>query len=410
MQAALLSLAARRLEREGKPTECAAKYAAAAKLQLAKANRTRTAAHNNAAIAYEQGFDCSSDPQALRDADATLEQAYRNNPEDPIVVGNLTFVLGVNGTLRVLARHVDVRALRLRLADIGQVTDAIRAGPEWTALLAELAADPSVRRASGLLAQFEVLMPNSAQPYGLRFREALRKRDADAAAAVVERARHAKAIDVSEAAANRERWRAGKDDAKYLADLERDRQRLEAVLARPGADRLSANTRAVGWYLLARALGNLGVYRTDKAALVLAREAAANALRLWPALSGEELIVDALIDEAALDGDAKAWIASRRDRGAVAALDHVVATHSPLAAKIRAAPQWTEVAAHVRGDAVRPSLADLRLARLLGDPALEAHARAVLDDRLTHLGYELAVVLDPSDEASKQDLADLDRR
>ncbi|HET7502556.1 MAG TPA: hypothetical protein VFK02_16160 [Kofleriaceae bacterium] len=63
-----------------------------------------------------------------------------------------------------------------------------------------------------------------------------------------------------------------------------------------------------------------------------------------------------------------------------------------------------------RADRTRRGPSDLRLARLLGDAALEARARAVLDDRLTHLGLEFAVLVDPGDEVVKADLALLDAR
>jgi hypothetical protein len=111
-----------------------------------------------------------------------------------------------------------------------------------------------------------------------------------------------------------------------------------------------------------------------------------------------------------LDGDAKTWIAARRERSAEAALDKLVAEHAPLAAKIRAAKQWADVATYARANTRRPDVDDLRIARLLGDPALEARARAVLDDKLAHLALELAVVLDPTSPTEKEDLVYLDRR
>jgi hypothetical protein len=133
-------------------------------------------------------------------------------------------------------------------------------------------------------------------------------------------------------------------------------------------------------------------------------------LALWPALDTNGLIATVLIDEAGLDGDAKTWIAARRERCAEAALDKLVAEHAPLAAKIRAAKQWADVATYARANTRRPDVDDLRIASLLGDPALEARARAVLDDKLAHLALELAVVLDPTSPTEKEDLVYLDRR
>jgi hypothetical protein len=410
VKAALLGHEGRRLEREGKATECAAKQIAAAKLFLGTASAAQTSGYNNAALAYERSFDCSSDPKALRDAEAALETAYRRAPEDAIVVSNLTYVHLVNGQIRVLARHFDLRALRLKLNEVGEILDGLPGGPERTALLAEIAADPSTRRAVEMLAQLEVLMPNSPRSYQLRFREAHRKRNVEGAAFVVERARQAKALDVSAVAAERARWLSGADDAKHLAAPLHTRARLEAILAQPGANRLAAKTRGVAWYLLADALMTIGVFQNDNAALQRGREAATMASRLWPALAGDRVIVVSLINEAGLDSDAKAWIASRRLRSTTGALAQLVADGDPLAAKIRASKQWTDVAAHAKVDPVHPSLDDLRLARLLGDAALEARARPVLDDKLVRLSLELNLLLDPSDPVVKQDLAYFDRR
>jgi hypothetical protein len=120
------------------------------------------------------------------------------------------------------------------------------------------------------------------------------------------------------------------------------------------------------------------------------------------------MIASDLIDEAAIAADGKAWLTARRVRRPVNALASLVADHAPLADKIRGAKSWSEVVEHTRADRTRPGTSDLRLARLLGDAALEARARAVLDDRMAHLGLEFAVLLDPGDEVSKADLALLD--
>ena len=161
---------------------------------------------------------------------------------------------------------------------------------------------------------------------------------------------------------------------------------------------------------MARTLSRLGLYKADPAALGRARDAAAEAMRLWPALDGNALIAATLIDEAGLAGDAKAWIAARRMLGASSALAKLVADHAPLAAKILAAKPWADVVTYARADTRRPELGDLRLARVLGDPTLEARTKAVLDDKLERLGLELTIVIDPTDPNAKQDLAELDKR
>ena len=121
-------------------------------------------------------------------------------------------------------------------SDISGVIDSLLDSPERAGLLGELTADPSIRRSSEVLSQFEVLAPNNPAAYTRRFAEATRKRDVEAAAAVVERARRAKAIDVSETAAARSRWLAGTEDTKYLASFETARARLDAALAAHGLE------------------------------------------------------------------------------------------------------------------------------------------------------------------------------
>src|SRR5262249_13934054 len=108
--------------------------------------------------------------------------------------------------------------------------------------------------------------------------------------------------------------------------------------------------------------------------------------------------------------DGKAWLVARRLRTPVSALDRLIADHAALADKIRSAKSWPEVADQARADRSRPGTSDLRLARLLGDSALEARARALPDARTTQLALELTLVFDPGGEVNKADLALLDAR
>jgi hypothetical protein len=130
--ASLLEIAATRLERQGKTAECSAKFAEVAKIYLARVGSTQAGGYNNAALAYERGFDCSGDPESLRAAERTLETAYRNAPDDPIVVGNLAHVLNMNGELRALGRRVHTRALKIPRSEVAALIGALIDGPERT--------------------------------------------------------------------------------------------------------------------------------------------------------------------------------------------------------------------------------------------------------------------------------------
>jgi hypothetical protein len=206
-----------------------------------------------------------------------------------------------------------------------------------------------------LLAQAEVLAPSNAGVLWNRFRDAYRWQDVATATALVDRTRHAKGLDITEAKAQRERALSGVDDAKILAGLESLRARLEPLLAPSGAGRadLDARTRAAAAYLMASTLSSLGLYKPDAAMLARAREAAAMAMQLWPALDTNALIASALIDEAGVTADAKVWLAARGPRSATTAVALLAADHAPLADQIRASKLWTEVAGDARADRSR---------------------------------------------------------
>ncbi len=401
VRAALLELEGRRLRRQGKLPECAAKFAAAARLQLEGA----TPNYNNAAIAHAERYDCSGDLAALADAEAALEKAHRELPEHPIVTGNLLDLLTGNGRLRALRKRLDTQGLRLNGRDAAAILGALAEGPERDAILADLAADRGAQRAAELLTQYEVLAPNSSNAYRERFGAAFLRRDEAAALAVVERARRAK-IDTSEVAHSRQEHASGASDTKRLERLAAELARHTAALAR----RPAGKSRAAALMLSAFQRSEHGLLKPDRDMLARARAEALEAMKLWPALDLTGTVTASLIDEAGLAADAAAWPTLRRARTAAAALAKRAAEGSPRAAAIRASKPWAELAAHLRADRSRPGLHDLRLARLLGDAELEARATADLDDKLARASIELAALLDPDDPAEQEDLAYFDRR
>jgi len=401
----LLEIEGSRLLRQGKLAACDAKFAEAAKAYLDIGAGGATG-YNNAALADGRRFLCSGDLAALRAADQAMAEAYKVAGDDPLVVGNYASILGSDRDLRVLARHIDVARLQLAPEDAAILIDALLAGSERDAVLAELAADPATRRARDLLAQFEVLAPNSTEPYSRAFAEADRRRDAAAAAAVVERARRAKALDTSEAVALRARFAAGELDAKAEQQVDTEIAQLDRVLAGAHLDR---RTRAAAQFLRAIDLERRGQLRADAAPVLEAREALADVARSWPALPVDGRIAITFIDEAGLAAGGKRWGDLRHTRSAPEALANLVAAGDPLAAAIRGSQPWTQVAAHARADTTPADVDDLRLARLLGDPALEARVRAVPGDPLVRARAELAKLVSPG-EAADEDLAALGPR
>ncbi len=402
VRAALLELEGRRLLRQGKRAECAAKFAEVARMHLQGARPN----HNNAAVSHGMRYQCSGDLAALADAEAAFEKAHREAPEDPIVAGNVYSTTDSNSKLRVLGKRLDMGKARLNGGDADVILGSLVDGPERDALLADLAADRGAQRAAALLPQYELLAPNNPSPYREGFDSARLRRDEAAALAVVDRARRAKKLDTSEAARYREEHASGASDAKVLELLAASIERREDALSR----RPAGKTRAAVLMLAAGARLSLGVRKADRAMLARAREETLEAMKLWPALDATSFVTSSLIDEAGLAADAAAWSKLRRERSAAAALAKLAAEGSPIAAAIRASKPWGEVAGHLRADRSRPGVDDLRLARLVGDAALEARANAVLGDKLARAGLELAVLLDPGDPTTKEDLAYLDAR
>jgi hypothetical protein len=392
VQAQLLELEADRLERAGKLAECGARYLAAAKLRAVR----RDVPSNDAALDYQRSFACSGDPQALRTAEDLLAQVYRANPQDAIVVQNYAYLRAQNALLRVISRRVDARALRLRTEDATTLLAGMASTAARAAIRAELAADPGLRGGLELFAQYAVLAPNSVAAYSVPMMYASLIGDQDAMAQILDRARHAKAIDRADTVRQRTRMGDGSQDARVLENVDAELARFEPAVANA---KLDARTRGAGELLLAEALRQRGELRGDVATLRRARATAAAAVQHWPELDGQSVIVTTLIDEAAISVDAKAWIAVRRPRRSTAALAKLIHDRAPIVDRIRATPAWAELARYAPTLTAPPDLSDLRLAR-------EARARAALDDQPARLERELAALLDPDDPLAQEDLAD----
>ena len=407
VKTSLLDLEARRLLRTGKYAECAAKYAQVAKQHLANASAMDLASFNNAALAHQNKFACNGDPAALADAESTLEKAYRVRGDEPIVVGNLAELHEDNGRRRVLAKRLDMRALQGASSEADSILALLLDSPERDAVLADLNADAGIRRSAELFKQYEVLAPNSTHGYSKLASYAYDRRDEAALAALLERVKRAKGLDTSEGARTRERFIVGEFDEQLREHATSTLGRLDGQLAK---GKLDPKTRATALLVSGKLRVRVSLYANAPAEVAAGRQALQQAMKLWPALDTSGYVMAALIDEAALEADATAWIVLRRTYSAASALTKLAADKSPLAAKIRASKQWTEVRSVAQASTGRPTVDDLRIARLLGDATVEARAKAVLDDKLARLSEEISLVLDPTSPTTKEDLAYLDQR
>ncbi len=406
VKAALLEREAHKADEQGKESECAAKYAQAAKMHLAAATGQQVAGFNNAAVAHQNRFECSGDLEAIDEATAAFERAYRVRGDEPIVVGNLAEAHRYKGLLKILGKRVDVRVLRPRTSQIESMIAMLLEGPERDAIRAELLAEPSLRRSRELYAQFQVLAPSNANSYMRQLLDADQRSDVTAAEAIVEAARRAKGLDLSEQRAHHDKAKAGENDAGDIEDSRTALARYDAMLAK----KLDPRTRAAVLFMQLGSRSHLALYAGETEHYAVMRRAAKDIESGWPALRLAGFLHGVVIDEAGSAADAKAWLALRRERSAVSALGKLADSGSPLAMAVKSSPQWTEIAALLRADMSRPGIDDLRLARLIGDAALEQRMRAVVDDRLRRLQTELWALLQPWDDEAKEALAYLDRR
>lgn len=404
VKSALLEIEGQRLRREGKREECDQRFAESAKLSLSLANAQNTSAYNNAALAHQQRFSCTGDLAILKEAERTLEQAYRAESDAPIVVANLAGLLRSNAAIRAIAKRIDARVVAGD--DPWSVIGALVEGPERASLVSDLTSDPSWRRSRELFAQHEVLAPSSPFAYREMMRTAERLHDAELAAVTVARLRAAKQLDTSDVEQQMRRYRAGELDKELGKENAAQLQRYGELLA----TKLDPRTRAVVLYLQARALVARALMTGSFDDLPAARDARIEASKLWPVLPSGHAVAYLAIDIAGAAADATRWKKLRRERSAGAVLADLARDNDPLAAKIRAAPEWAAVAANLRGLTTPPDLDDLRLARLLGDPAITAWAKAAADDKLVRLSLEADKLL-LLGEAKRidADLADLAR-
>jgi hypothetical protein len=221
----------------------------------------------------------------------------------------------------------------------------------------------------------------------------------------VERLKRVRGLDLSAVAKLRERLESGAEDARRLAEARSSLAEVERALNQP----MSARTRAALRFVEQELLGEIAILERDPARLVRQREAALEAMKLWPGLQLHDEIASAYLEEAGLVVVGESWVGLRRTVDPALALERLEKADPLAAARLRGSEQWRFALDHARQDRSRPAIADLRFARLAGDPALEERCKPVHDDRLQRLRAELTVLLDPASEIAKADLAALAR-
>jgi hypothetical protein len=401
----LIELEANALRKKGDFAGCDKKFAQAAKAHLDIAARNESG-YNNAAIAYMSRYACSGDVANLTEAEKVLDRAYRAASDSPIVVSNYASLLLANAYTRVVAKRIDIKAIKLTQSDAHALIAMLREGAEREAVLADLNADPAYRKSAQLFAQLEVLQPNGTGAYSAALAHAKLARDEAAAAAIVARLARAPKLDTSDAAKSRAEFIAGTSDARIAEELDTEIARLEPFVTAKG---LSARTQAAAAFLLAGTLVRRGTAFGEPERLAKALALDPIIAKGWPGLQSDG-VAHTLVDVIGLEVDKERWRKERRERTAAGVLEVLAAKNDPLLAKIKAHAKWAEIAPLLRAIKLRPGVSDLRLARQTGDADAIAKSSPVLDDKLVRIEREFDKIADPSDPSSVEELAFLDKR
>ncbi len=397
----LLSLEGARLEREGKLAEADAKYAAVAEAWSKDARRSPISA-NNAALAMLARFATTGDVGHVDRAVALLEGGLRLEPDQTLVIDNLADLLDYRTRLRVLARHVDVRALRPGESETRTLIRALEDGPRGDEVRAALRKDVGLRRALELRRRQQALSPQAPGAYLREFLLLVELGDDAGMRAVVARVTGLSDFHGGESDEAKRRWRAGALD-ETIARVARARAaRATRFLDAPGE--ASALTVAAAWLLLGNAELELARVGGNFDAASRAIVAFSKAVEIAPDLGSRDdlgwaqlhagILATVTVDESiqALWKDA-----ARRYPLWMAAWTVATSEHGRLfVSTLRLRPEARQAAASFRF--ADPGVADYAVAWLLGAVWNDDKLAVVFDRESTRLRYELTVRLFPDDE------------
>ncbi|AKF06753.1 hypothetical protein [Sandaracinus amylolyticus] len=365
---------------------------------------------NNAAVALGARYEATADPSHLDAALDRLERAVRLAPDQSITISNLADAHRFRGTLRVLSRWLDGRALRLDRSQADALLGIMTAGAHRAEVIAALRDDPGIRRAIELTHQEQVLAPRRAGAWEREL--ALLRRCGDPSALVDLEARIAR---VGELEVNEQRaaWERGEWDAEILVHAERALADADDRLARA---RRGRDPRAVAALLTIRgnALLERATVRAESrdADVDLAIAAYREAAAAWPELGASSMLAQAHVTRALLrDASLRVrWEAERRRFSVVAILHH--ASNDPAqAAQVRASSDVRDAVAALSAlDPVVLRVDELWIAESAADAAMIARLAPVRAREDLRAAYAIDRRLDPSDSESDERLATLASR
>lgn len=364
--------------------------------------RHSSAAANNAALALLGRYAATGDARYRHEALTRLESALRLSPESKIVHGNLADALEDAAVVESLGGLVHLRTLRPSGSDGAGLFSMLVQGPHREELLGALRAHPSFRRARSVTEQEQVLAPR-APGWALRLSRWHRwTEDAGGLRALAARLDETP-LELGTLRANREEWRAGKNDARL-----KDRSLQERDLARTRVARARteghAPTIASALALLGTAEEQLAVLEGTAAGPDRAVTAFREAVGLWPGAGFEEELAGSLLLSAAAHAaeSSPEWRARYTAGRRVLSVSWMLLEASsdpkggPALAAVRSRPELTEaLALRSARSAQRPEVGHLVLARALGDTALERSAEAVAARATVRPELKLALLFEP---------------
>jgi hypothetical protein len=376
VQINLLQARARRVARDGDLRQAERLFGQVADRYLAMSSHD-DAALNNAAIAFEQRYECSGNPAHLSRSVELLEQALRRAPESGIAAGNLAEILSYAGEVTVLDRFVHARELHLDSASATDLVHWLLGGSQREAVLAALREEPRLRRAVEVARQAQTLSPQRTSGYDTE-RELLELfEDSAAIAALADRLSHVSNLETTVAAEQAARWQRGELDATmgpvYETNLATLRAQVESL--RGG----HAPTLAGALVLYARRLEDRSQISRDVADFQAAETAFAEAETAAPGWGaaprrGWALIGRALLELASSDAAAQTIVTDGWRSAPMGVLCLRLANDTSAREAARRSATLREGVELLRGERVY-GLQTLGCAHLAGDEALEAEAR-----------------------------------
>lgn len=384
VQVSLLQAEGSRFYRDGDLAQAEQRFADAAR-RFGRDAAHDAAAANNAALAWQSRYLCTGDLADLRRSVDGLEAARRSVPDNALILGNLGRTLAYLGTVEVLDRHVKTKALKLDPRSADDLVTSMENGPAHEEIVTAIRTNARHRRALDVLRQQEALSPRDGGTWREELDAHERADDTAALRSLSERLTSVSDLDTTDDD-SRASWESGREDERFLSDIDAVIGRGERTLTAADASR-HPPTIAAAQYLQ----GILYGARVPLSNAATDAEKACDLLRRadegWPALGASHALAWSMVGLAELRAAARseplAYLLREEQRhfDADVLLHRAMTGHDGAAIlqALRADPDLAAAAVLRRTHpGAVPSVSDWVLARVAGDTALEHAALPAL--------------------------------